>query len=568
MTSSDSTAVDPLHEEQNKGLIGDDKVSSLVTIDGRPTAVPVENATKRHSSAELRDWLRQPRPYLAGVLTDAGDCRDGYKHGSNPRFDGLPWHINEPIALISSASRKRFFDWLVEHALVANERVEDVRENPDVVLAAWTAKYNKQHNSPTDPNYGRQLPIFIKPKPQRAQDVPGPNNTPSLITMIDAGRKTGRTFLRPAPLRTTLIPASGFLPGTQIRIFSASGEPKYITPGEDCFSEPSRFLVDVEWQAADGRVLHAQRTEEIPGGRGGGAAKTQIDEEDFVPAELPAESEMRWWEDRINKSITDFAEQHPGEPQPIVRQDRHGNLVGQHFNMVRRTTVSQPQRQQELDRKVEEARRRRIDATLTKEDELVLTTRFGKPVAEAAGELNISEAAMRKRAQRFGRDGEVTKEMIGLAVHETYPTRSEQRAGWHVLIRMPGCAPYVRYLGDLPEVVSEEVIQKAWTDTFSAELDRLIWAKIKKLGLMKNGFTSTNEPKESTKRMIHRLQFALHQGFRRGGASPLYLTYKDRGDDRILAWQCWSAPVDLTGLSTVAAMAEGQEGQNPDQQNG
>jgi hypothetical protein len=217
---------------------------------------------------------------------------------------------------------------------------------------------------------------------------------------------------------------------------------------------------------------------------------------------------------------------------------------------------------------MEEARRRRIDATLTKEDELVLTTRFGKPVAEAAGELNISEAAMRKRVQRFGRDGEVTKEMIGVAVRETYPTSGEERPGWHVLIRMPRCAPYVRYLGDLPEIVSEEVIQKAWTDTFSAELDRLIWAKIKKLGLMQNGFTSTNEPKDSTKRMIHKLQFALHQGFRRGGASPLYLTYKDRGDDRVVAWQCWSNPADLTGLSTVAAMVEGQEGQNPDQQNG
>jgi hypothetical protein len=58
--------------------------------------------------------------------------------------------------------------------------------------------------------------------------------------------------------------------------------------------------------------------------------------------------------------------------------------------------------------------------------------------------------------------------------------------------------------------------------------------------------------------MIDGLRFALHKGFRRGGASPLYLTYKDRGDDRVVAWQCWS---DLTGLSSVVAMVEGQEKQ-------
>jgi hypothetical protein len=278
-----------------------------------------------------------------------------------------------------------------------------------------------------------------------------------------------------------------------------------------------------------------------------------------------SESEWQLWETRLNVEVDDYEREqevfnhdHPDEyhdeGKPIWRQDRSGNLVGQNFNTVRRTTESRPQRAKELDDTMEEARRRRIDSTLTKEDEITLTTLFGKPVDVAAGELNISEAAVTKRTQRFGRDAiermsqEEIGEMIGKAVRETYPTDGEEKSGWHILIRMPRCAPYVRYLGDLPEIVSGEVIQKAWTDTFRAERHRLILAKIKKKGLMQNGFTSTNELKDSTKRLIDELSFALHKGFRRGGAYPLYLTFRSRGDDRLVAYHTWSVSPDCPPL--------------------
>jgi hypothetical protein len=421
---------------------------------------------------------------------DAG----GYKHWSNPKFDGLPWRINEPIVLASSASRKRFFDWLIEHALVANERVEEARENPDVVLAAWTAKYGKHKNEAKDRNYKRQTPIFIKPKPQRAQDVPNPNKTPSLITIIDAGRKTGRTLLKPTGLSNLPlihITASGFLLGTQIRIFSASGDPAYFTPGEDCFSEPSRFLVDVEWQAADGRVLHAQRTEKIPGGRGGGAAKLQIKEEDFVPAESsPAESEMRWWEDIINKSITDFAEQHPGEPQPIVRQDRHGNLAGQHFNMVRRTTASRPKRQEEMDARMAEIRRRK-EAGETGEkmklDELVMTTYFDRTLAEAGKLVGKGKEAMKKRRQRIvpkEMSGQEYDEMLWKAINTTYPTIEDEQPGWHALVKLER-RPHYFYKLDVPARVTESEIDDAVNRAARAETIRIAAAEADRVGLKK-----------------------------------------------------------------------------------
>jgi hypothetical protein len=404
-------------------------------------------------SEELKAWLATPRPHLSVALTDAGGCKDGYLRGSNPRFDHLPWFVDEPM--------------------VASDWVRDVPNNADTLLSDWRAKYSKQHTEVKDPNIERQDPIFIKPKPQKAENVPGPNKTPSWITIIDARH----TFLKPAGLSKWTM------------IVVADGTPEHRTPGEDCFSEPPRPREDVGWRI-EGRDENARLVPEIPGGRGGAGAKLQIAEEDFVPAELAAESETRWWEDRINKSITDFAEQHPGELQPIVRQDRNGNLVGQHFNLIKRTTISEPKRQQEMDARMAEIRRRKAAGETGEKirlDELAMTTYFDRTLAEAGKLVGKGKEAMKKRRQRI-----VPKEMseqeyddmLWKAVRATYPTIEDERPGWHALIKLERRPPYY-YKLDVPARAAESEIDDAVNRAARAETIRIAAAEADRVGLKK-----------------------------------------------------------------------------------
>ncbi len=404
-------------------------------------------------SAAFRDWLDSnvDASHLS-VATGAG----GYRHALNPLFQG-PWFVDEPM--------------------VAGDWVEDVPENADTLLADWTAKYGKHHNEVKDPNYDRQTPIFIKPKPQKAENVPGPNKTPTLITIIDAGRKTGRTFMKP----------TGLSKWTMIEV--PDGTPEHRTPGEDCFSEPPRPREDVGWRI-EGRGIHARRIPEIPGGRCGASAKTKIAEEDFTPAELPSESLWRVFEDLFNKEIDDFAEQHPGEPQPIVHQDRHGNLVGQHFNMVRRTTASQPKRQQELDARMAEIRRRK-EAGETGEkmklDELAMTTYFDRTLAEAGKLVGKGKETMKKRRQRIvpkTMSEQEYDDMLWKAVRATYPTIEDERPGWHALIKLERRPPYF-YKLDVPARVTEDEIDDAVNRAARAETIRIAAAEADRVGLKK-----------------------------------------------------------------------------------
>jgi hypothetical protein len=418
------------------------------------------------SSAVFRDWLDSnvDARHLS-VATGAG----GYRHALDPLFEGLPWFVDEPM--------------------VAADWVRDVPENADVLLADWTSKFSKQHNKVKDPNHKRQTPIFIKPKPQRAENVPGPNKTPSWITIIDAGY----TFMRPA----------GLSKWTMIEV--ADGTPEHRTPGEDCFSEPPRPREDVGWRI-EGRGdpnIHGRLVPKIPGGRGGAAAKTQIAEEDFVPAELPTASEMRWLEDLFNKEIDDYKRErevfrfdHPDDfynwcvGQPVVRQDRHGNLVGQHFNTVKRTTVSRPKRQQEKDARMAEIRRRK-EAGETGEkmklDELAMTTYFDRTLAEAGKLVGKGKEAMKKRRQRIVPKTTSEQEyddMLWKAVRTTYPTIEDERPGWHALVKLERRPPYY-YKLDVPARVTESEIDDAVNRAARAETIRIAAAEADRVGLKK-----------------------------------------------------------------------------------
>ena len=80
--------------------------------------MPEQNPTLRPRKVS-KSWLAP----LPGALVDAG----GYKHWSNPKFEGRPWFVND-------------------NPMVASEWIGEVPENPDVLLSDWTTKYGKQHN--------------------------------------------------------------------------------------------------------------------------------------------------------------------------------------------------------------------------------------------------------------------------------------------------------------------------------------------------------------------------------------------------------------------------------------
>jgi len=262
----------------------------------------------------------------------------------------------------------------------------------------------------------------------------------------------------------------------------------------------------------------------------------------------PTADEENQWNMILNKA----AEESGGY---IVRFGANGDLPGLHLEQDRRTTLDNPKQRQLLDDRINEVMRRERAGLLTGDSKIIAETFFGKPVAVAAREIGISEDAMRQRIKRFTGE-KITEDLMGIAACNTYPSIEDERDGWHILIRIPKCEPRFYRLGDLLENVSEQDLEAAWDAAFHDETLRLFWSKIEKMGMLRGGFTRDGQLKDKTKQLMDNIADSLAIGFKRGGNAPWYLTFKWRGTDRVVAFERWS---NLTGLSQVAAMVEGQE---------
>jgi len=409
-------------------------------------------------------------------LIDAG----GYRHWFNPLFEGLPWLIDVPM--------------------VASEWIGFVPEDAEYLLAEWTAKYAKQRNQPEDQNLNCTI-RFSASKMSHAwsvnsatklfqKDLSGKGEEYDTARMIKRkstdthGACTVTTRTRDSLFEDIVPGEPRFAPNELPRLTRhevAFDTSEHRTPGEDCFSEPPRPREDVGWRV-EGKGIHARHVPAIPGGRGGAAAKTQIKEKDFVPAELPSESERRWWEDRINQSISDFAAQHPDEAPPIVRQDRHGNLAGQHFNMIRRTTTSASQRRQEVDKAMRiKVIQQRMAAGENSErlerDLIVMRSYFGETLAEVGRILGKGKEAMKKRRQRLIKEQkEPWMGMIGVAcLFESVDP------GWYMILR-PLRRPVYIYKIDARKEATEAQLDEAVNVGARLETARIFMNEVERVG--------------------------------------------------------------------------------------
>jgi hypothetical protein len=399
------------------------------------------------------------------TLTDAG----GYRHWFNPLFEGLPWLIDVPM--------------------VASEWIGFVAEGAEYRLAEWMIKYGKQHNQPKDQNLNCTI-RFSASKMSHAWSV----NSATKRFQKDLSGKDGEyDTARPVKRKSTdtyvgctaatrhrdyqfdeivqkepRFTRDGLSNWTMIEV--EDGTPEHFTPGEDCFSEAPRPREDVGWRV-EGKGIHSRCVPALPGGRGGAGAKTQIKEKDFVPAELPSESELQFWEDKINASIDDYKRErevfrfdHPDDVysydrgQPIVRQDRHGNLVGQHFNTVKRTTTSALQRRQDIDKRMKlKVIQRRMEAgENTKKLELekiVMRTYFGNTAAEVGKIVGKGRKAVQKIKERIGPK---KKSWSGVdRAIEGMMDRGDR--GWFIVVKLPFRSAYLCRLNILETATAEEI---------------------------------------------------------------------------------------------------------------
>ena len=230
------------------------------------------------------------------------------------------------------------------------------------------------------------------------------------------------------------------------------------------------------------------------GGDAGAGAKTQIAEEHFKPAKLPSESELQFWNDRLN-NLADASD------GCIVRQDSNGNLTGTKLYSPRTTTSRQ--RQEEVDeamerriaiaqqadlRSIEELRKKvgdgiseqevatRLLNLLPERLRIMLLLDQGLTAAEASNRIGKSKEAIKKMHQRDG----IRKPIIS----EALAKRGARSRGWHIVVKLSRRPAYLFKL-DLRDQATDDEMELAVNVALHNEGTRLFMNAIKDAGIVK-----------------------------------------------------------------------------------
>jgi hypothetical protein len=230
------------------------------------------------------------------------------------------------------------------------------------------------------------------------------------------------------------------------------------------------------------------------GGDAGAGAKTQIAEEDFKPAQLPSESELQFWNGRLN-NLADVSD------GCIVRQDSNGNLTGTKLYAPRTTTS--PQRQEEMDQAME----RRI--AVAQQADLSSIEEVRKKVGEGVSEQEVGEQLLQRLPERlgimllmdYGLSAQKAGEKVGKSkeamkkmrqrdqirkpiISEASAKRDPRCHGWHIVVKLPSRPAYLCKL-DVRDQATDDEMEIAVNVALHKEGTRLFMNAIKDAGIVK-----------------------------------------------------------------------------------
>jgi len=272
------------------------------------------------------------------------------------------------------------------------------------------------------------------------------------------------------------------------------------------------FPIQAQAGSPSSRVIDQERNRSC---RWPNAAKPQLPQDES--AKRPAKSVQDFWETKINAAIDEYVREqklfnhdHPDvyhdEGKPIWRQDKNGNLVGQQLTTVRRTMVSHPQREQEMDAKIATFAQRKASGAATKREEAAMISYF-TTLAEAGAPISKGKEAMKKIRQRLYAPTAGLSEVI-----DTLWDGKER--GWFIIVKLRRRPAYL-YPLDVPDNATDDQLAEAIDRGVLAEAVRISAAELVRKGLKKLT-TPGGEATEEAKAMMDAIWARVSGAFKKG----------------------------------------------------
>lgn len=308
--------------------------------------------------------------------------------------------------------------------------------------------------------------------------------------------------------------------------------PESSWPNLECFSNP--------WP------ITGRKKE---GGYGGGSAKPANKHvglkeiKDFKPAERPSDSELQFWEDRLNavgkreqEEAKAKIEGNPGssyaehwEARSIWPQDRDGKMAGMKPFEEPRTT--QLPKQEDLDAKMLRIREFNESETYKRLAELkekgasdyqlrlVLASSGDDLLAKVLMDLGMTSAGAGKRVgikgnsmvQRKRRDGLNRRQPV---ISEAIKNSAPQEEGWFQVVRLKGRKAYLVKL-DMPTEPTDEQYDFAIWSARNEEPTRMFLNKLKEVGRGKL-MTPDGNLTEEGRELLNDLRIKVREAFDKG----------------------------------------------------